>query len=198
MANDSSRREILAASAALAGGAGAALLASCGGGGSKSASTTVSTVAMQNDAAIVNTLLDLEASAVAAYGVIATRLSGSDAALARKVRLQEAAHAQALRALLPGLGGATAPAKPAREYEATFPPLPDAHAALAFALDVETTAIGAYADAISKVATDSARGTLGAIMATESEHAAVVLGRLGRPQVPQAFVTGPPPAQDSG
>jgi len=90
------------------------------------------------------------------------------------------------------------PAKPPAQYRATFPPRPDARSALAFALDVETTAIGAYADGLGKVATDSIRVTLAQIMATESEHAAALLGRLGRPPVPTAFVTGPPPQQDSG
>jgi hypothetical protein len=35
-------------------------------------------------------------------------------------------------------------------------------------------------------------------MAAEAEHAAVWLGRLGRPQVPEAFVTGPPPVIEDG
>jgi hypothetical protein len=199
MANESSRREILIASSALAGGAGAALIASCGGGGSKTNSTeTVSTIEMQNDAAILATLLDLESSAQVAYELIGRRVSGRAVALAHKLRSQELAHAQALRSLLPGLGEAAPATKSAAEYRATFPPLPDAHAALAFALDVENTAIGAYADAIGKVVTDAVRGRLAAILATESEHAAVVLGQLGRPQAPAAFVTGPPPVQGSG
>jgi ferritin-like protein len=198
MANDSSRREILIASAALAGGAGAALIASCGGGGSKTKSTeTVSTIQMQDDAAILNTLLDLESSAIVAYDVVAGKLSGSDAAFARRLRGQEQVHANALRKLIPPLGLAPQPAKSPAEYAATFPALRDRRTALGFALDVEDTAIGAYADAIGKVVTDSVRGRLAAILATEAEHAAVVLGRLGRPQAPQAFVTGPP-AQGSG
>jgi rubrerythrin len=198
MANESSRREILTASAALAGGAGAALIASCGGGDSKTKSTeTVSTIQMQDDAAILNTLLDLESSAIVAYDTIGRRLSGRSAALARRLRSQEIAHAKALRELIPPLGQQPEPPKSRAEYAATFPALRDARAALAFALDVENTAIGAYADAIGKVVTDAVRGRLAAILATESEHAAVVLGQLGRPQAPEAFVTGPP-AQGGG
>jgi rubrerythrin len=194
MANESSRREILVASAALAGGAGAALIASCGGGDSKTKSTeTVSTIQMQDDAAILNTLLDLEASAIVAYEVVGRRLTGRAAALALRLRDHERLHAELLRNAIPGLGQQPAPTKSAAEYESTFPPLGDARSALAFALDVEHTAIGAYADAIAKLVTDGVRRTLAAIMATESEHAAVLLGRLGRPQAPDAFVTGPPP-----
>ena len=91
------------------------------------------------------------------------------------------------------VGGEPAPAKPASEYRSTFPALSGRRSALSFALDVEVTAIGAYADALGQIATHPLRVTLAAIMATESEHAAAVLGRLGRPRVPDAFVTGPPP-----
>ena len=198
MANESSRREVLVASAALAGGASAALLASCGGGSKTNSTQTVSTIQMQDDAAILTGLLDLESSAVVAYGVIAQRLSGRDAALAQKLRAQEQAHAAALRRAIPRLGQAPTSPKTPAEYEATFPPLRNRRDALNFALDVEDTAIGAYADAIAKVVTDSVRRLLATILATESEHAAVVLGTLGRPQAPGAFVTGPPPQQGSG
>jgi rubrerythrin len=199
MANESSRREILAASAALAGGAGVALLASCGGDDeSKPEPTeTVSTVQMQADAALAATLLDLEDSSVVAYAAIARRLSGRTRALALTFGAHERAHANALRSLLRSLGTEPGPPKPPAQYRATFPPLGDPRAALSFALDVEQTAIGAYADALQKVATDPMRVTLAAILATESEHAAVMLGRLERPQVPAAFVTGPPPELDS-
>jgi hypothetical protein len=199
MANESSRREILIASAALAGGAGAALIASCGGGNSKGDSTqTVSTIQMQDDAAIVNTLLDLEAGAIVAYATVAPKLSGRALTLARTFGAQERAHAAALRNVVPGLGEPPASPKPAEEYRSTFPPIRNSRDALAFVLDVENTAIGAYADAIGKVVTDSVRVTLATIMATECEHAAAMLGRLGRPQAPAAFVTGPPPQQGSG
>jgi rubrerythrin len=197
MANESSRREILVASAALAGGASAALIASCGGDSKTETTQTVSTIEMQNDAAVLNVLLDLESSAVVAYETIGARLTGAAAALANRLRRQEVAHAAALRRAIPALGQAPQQAKSAAEYRAGFPPLGDARSALAFALDVENTAIGAYADAIGKVVTDGVRGTLAAIMATEAEHAAVLLGELHRPQVPAAFVTGPPP-QGSG
>jgi rubrerythrin len=199
MANERSRREILVASAALAGGASAALIASCGGGNSKTPSTeTVSTIQMQDDAAILNTLLDLEDSAIVAYGLVARRVSGANVALARKLRAHEEAHAAALRRAIPRLGQAPNPAKAPSEYEATFPALRGERGALSFALDVEQTAIGAYADAVAKVVTDDVRRLLATILATESEHAAVMLGRLGRPQAPGAFVTGPPPPQGSG
>jgi rubrerythrin len=131
-------------------------------------------------------LLDLERAAIVAYDEIASPQFGP----------HERAHADALRRMIGELGGTPAPARPAAEYRSQFPSLRTAREQLSFALDVETTAIGAYADALGKVATDAVRVTLAEIMATESEHAAVILGRLRRPQVPDAFVTGPPPQEE--
>jgi hypothetical protein len=198
MATASSRREILAATAAVAGGGGAALLASCGGGSKSPPAQTVSTTQMQADAAVANGLIDLEASAVVAYGDVGARLRGGARAVARQFEIHERGHLAAIRQAVRRLGETPRAVKSPAEYRAAFPPLPDAHAALGFALDVEATAIAAYADALTKIATDSLRVTLATILATESEHAAVLLGRLGRPQVPDAFVTGPPPPDGSG
>jgi hypothetical protein len=189
-----SRREILVASAALTGGAAAAVIASCGGDDADTPETeTVSTVQMQDDAAVLASLLDLEDGTVVAYDYLVPRLGGRARAFADQFRGHARAHADVLRRAIRGLGAEPDPAKPAGEYRAAFPELAGERDALEFALDVEQTAIGAYADAITKLFTDPLRATLATIMATESEHAAVWLGRLGRPQVLEAFVTGPPP-----
>jgi rubrerythrin len=193
-----SRRELLLASVAAAAGGGAAvLIASCGGGsGSNTKSTTtVSTAQMDSDAAVLNALLDLEHSSIAAYTFAATKLSGAALASARTFLGHERAHAAALQRAIGALGHAASPPRPRSEYDATFPRLRGERDALSFALDVESTSIAAYADALGKFATVSVRETAATILVTESEHAAVVLGNLGRPQVPQPFVTGPPPAQ---
>jgi rubrerythrin len=189
-----SRREILASSAALA---GAALLGSCGGGDSETPDTeTVSDAQMVDDAAVLGFLLDMEESAVVAYADLASRLAGPSRALAHRFGDQERQHAFTLRRAMSDLGKPAAPAKPAAEYRKAFPPLRSGADALGFALDLEQTAIGAYGDAFGKLFTDTLRATLATIMATEAEQAAVWLGRLGRPQVPDAFVTGPPPSLD--
>jgi len=194
MTSASSRREILAASAALAGGTGAALLASCGGNDSKGRKTqTVSSAQRRGDAAVARALLELETGAIVAYDAVAARLDGRALAVAREFAAHERAHAATLRRAIARLGERPAAPRPAADYRRGFPPLPDARAALRFALDVESTAIAAYADALGKVATDSLRETLATVLATESEHASVLLGRLGRPRVPAAFVTGPVP-----
>jgi len=184
-----SRRQLLVASAALAlGGA----TASCGGSKPKTV-TTISTAQADSDAAILGALLDQENSSIAAYTVVATKLHGSALAEARRFLGHERRHAAALATAIRSLGSSPEPARPRSEYEAGFPRLRGARDALSFALDVETTAVAAYSDAIGKIATDDVRATAAAILVTESEHAAVALGELGRPQVPEAFVTGAPP-----
>jgi rubrerythrin len=186
MAVRPSRRELLAGSAALA-------LSSCGGGSKAKPAETVSTTQAQSDVAILNALLDQEHSSIAAYTTVATKLRGPALASARQFIGHERAHADALARAVDRLGGTPAPPRPVSEYASGFPKLRGERDALSFALDVETTAVAAYSDALGKFATDGVRATLAAILATESEHAAVVLGDLGRPQVPEPFVTGPPP-----
>ena len=187
MAPALSRREVLAASAALAGGAGAASLASCGDDEpTADATETVSTTEVENDIAVLGTLLDLEESSVVAYATLAPHLREPG------FGPHEREHALVLRRMIGRLSGIPAPAKPPAEYRAAFPAISGRRGALAFALDLEMTSIGAYADALEVIATEPVRVTLAQILATEAEHAAVLLGRLGRPQVPDAFVTGLP------
>jgi rubrerythrin len=177
--------------------AAGALLGSCGGSSdSKKQVATVSTTQAQSDAAVLGALLDQEYSAIAAYPLLAPKLHGRALASARRFAVHERAHADALARAVGRLGAAPAPPRPDSEYAAGFPKLRSVRDALSFALDVETTAVAAYADALGKLATDAVRVTAATILTTESEHAAVVLGSLGRPQVPDPFVTGPPPSGD--
>jgi rubrerythrin len=194
-----SRRELLVAGAtAAAGGGAAALIASCGGGGSKTKSTnTVSTTEAQGDAAILNALLDQEHSSIVAYTLIAAKLGGRARASLQQFIAHERRHADALARAIGRLGGSPTPPRPDEEYAGGFPRLRGERDALSFALDVETTAIAAYSDALGQIATDGVRGTAAAILVTESEHASVVLGDLGRPQVPEPFVNGPPTEPDT-
>ena len=188
MARPRSRREMVLASTAAA-----FAIASCGGGSKAKPADTVSTTEAQSDAAVLNALLDQEHSSIAAYGVLAAKLTGAALASVRSFPDQEREHADALAAAIDRLGGSPTPPQPEGVYVRGFPRLRGERDALSFALDVEMTAIAAYSDSLAKIATDPVRATLAAILVTESEHAAVALGELGRPQVPQAFVTGPPP-----
>jgi rubrerythrin len=197
-ASGRSRRELLLGSASLAaGGAAAVAIASCGGESKTAVPDTVSTTEAEGDAAILNALLDQEHSSIAAYTVIATKLRGPALASARQFIGHERRHAGALERAIQKLGATPTPPRPEAEYAAGFPHLRGERDALSFALDVETTAVAAYSDALGKIATDAMRATAAAILVTEAEHAAVVLGDLGRPQAPQPFVTGPPPQEET-
>jgi rubrerythrin len=179
--------------------AAGAFLASCAGSGSKTSSVaTVSTTQAESDAAILGALLDQEHSSIAAYMLLATRLRGGARASAQRFAGHERSHADALSRAISSLGASPSSPRPQSEYAAGFPRLRGPRDALSFALDVETTAVAAYADALGKFATDAVRVMAASILVTESEHAAVVLGDLGRPQVPEPFVTGPPPVPGNG
>jgi rubrerythrin len=191
-----SRRELLVSGALLAGGGSAIALAACGGSSRSESTSTVSTIQTQSDAIILNALLDQEHSSIAAYGTLAPHLSAARQAAARRFLAHERAHASALAQEVKRLGEAPAAAKPDSVYRAGFPTLRNAADALSFAIDVETTAVSAYADAVGKLATLPLRDLVASILATESQHMSVALGELGRPQVPQAFVTGPVPGKD--
>jgi rubrerythrin len=184
-----SRREALLGSAALA-------ISSCGGGSKAKPADTVSTTQAQADAAVLNALLDQEHLSIAAYTLIATKLSGPALASVRQFAGHERRHADALGRAIERVGGTPAPPRPEAEYASGFPRLRGERDALSFALDVEMTAIAAYSDSLGKIATDPVRATLAAILVTESEHAAVALGDLKRPQVPEPFVTGPPTEEE--
>jgi hypothetical protein len=59
-----------------------------------------------------------------------------------------------------------------------------------FAVDLENTVVAAYIDALPKLSKADLRSTAAAIVTCEAEHIAVLLGALGQPQAPAAFVVG--------
>ena len=188
------RRDALKLAAAGAAGGAAGLVASCGGGsGRQEVTTTLSPEQAQADAAELNTLLDLERTAVLAYSIGQGFLSGSSLQLARRFAAHERAHEQALEQALRRLRIAPAPARPERSYTAGFPPLRSAQDVLRFALDVENTQVSAYSDSLGVVVTPALRTTLLSILGAEAEHMSVLLGALHQPQAAQAFVTGNAP-----
>jgi len=167
----------------LAGGS-AVLLAACGGddGGAATGPASGSTP----DVEILNSALDLENTAVAAYAAGARHLKGSVRATGVQFLSQEREHAAALGQAIKQLGGT--PTKTKAAYD--FPEFKGQEDVLNFALDLEGTAVAAYIDALPKVSDPELRGTASAILTNEAEHISVLLGALGRPQVPSAFVIG--------
>jgi rubrerythrin len=198
---DVDRRRFLTASLGLAGGS--ALLTGCGkqnkAGGEiagekpqKSASEPVDNDV--SDVVVLNSALDLEHRAVAAYTAAIGALSGPNLRTAREFRDHERAHVLALTRAIKSMGGT--PNQAAGHY--TFPRLPSQNAVLRFAIDLEDTAVAAYIDAIPRLNTADLRAETAAIVATEAEHLAVLSGALAQRSSPTAFVTGLPAGQAVG
>jgi rubrerythrin len=157
---------------------GSAALAGCGGG------TRKREVNPEADAAILNTLLELEHTAVAVYATAA--LGGT----ARRFGDHERQHADRLSQAIRRLGGTPVGPKPLVDYERGFPALRTSRDALRFAVDLENTSVAAYIDALPKLTEPALRATVAATLTVEAEHMSVLLGELGEPQVPRALVTG--------
>jgi rubrerythrin len=190
-----SRRRLLGLAGVGLAGSSAALLAACGGddtgggGGGGLGDTTElepEGTAASRDVVVLNSALDLENLAVAAYKAALPLLSGTALSAGKAFLEHEQEHADALAEAIRQLGGA--PNKPSRGYD--FPRLNGQRAALSFAADLEETAIAAYIDALPRLTSPDLRGTAAAIVTAEAEHLSVLSGALGRPQTPRAFVTG--------
>ena len=185
-----SRRAFIRLGGATLLGGSAAAVAACGGGGKKQTETTVSTTQAQGDAAVLNATLELEHTAIAAYEIGVGLLKGKARAAGQAFLEHEREHAAALSRAISDLGTAPFKPRPRADYASGFPPLHTPGQFLSFALDVENTAVAAYLDSLAALNTDPLRSEVASIMTNEAEHMAVILGLLGRPQVPNAFVTG--------
>ena len=181
LADPVSRRRFFHSAGVAVGGGSAAFLAACGGS-SKSKNET-STAA---DVSILNSAIDLENTAIAAYTAGAPLLKGEVLKLGREFLGQEKDHADTLSTAVSQLGGH--PTRPKASYD--FPHVRNQRDVLLLVNMIENTAIAAYLDALPKLSSPDLRATAASIVTTESEHASVLLGALGRPQVPSAFVVG--------
>jgi rubrerythrin len=167
-------------------GASAALLGACG---DDTKSTNGQTMPDESDAAdveLLNASLDLELMVVEAYKAGAAALRGSNLQIAKGFLEQEQAHADSLASAIRDAGGT--PNRPKSSYD--FPRLRSQRAVLRFAIGLENTVIASYIDVLPKLSQGELRATTAAIVTCEAEHIAVLLGVLGEPQVPAAFVTG--------
>ena len=169
----------------------ASMVVACDGddGDRQDTTETISPERKRGDAAVLASLLDLERTAVFAYGAARRRLG----ALADGFLRHEQAHERAIERELSALGVKPEPPRPQSAYANDFPPLRTREDALRFALDVEETQIAAYGDSVPTLFTPKLRVTLATIFAAQAEHMAVVLGELGEPQSPRDFLVGTPP-----
>lgn len=182
-----SRRGFLCVSGAGIAGASASALSACGAdeparGGEPAA----------DPVALLNDSLAAAYTVAAGYRLAAERLEDEAAATAEHFAEQSDEHAERLAAAVEELGAQ--PIEPLRgeEYarELRVGRLSDPDEALDFAIDLESTAIAAYEEAVTDLPPGEARRTLFEVTASSAAHVSVLAGLLGEPQVPDAFVTG--------
>ena len=147
------RRDFLRFAGLAVTAAGTVGFAGCGAEGNSAAVGVPDARATpERDRAVINGALTLENTAVAAYAMGLPLLRGDARRYAERFLDQEREHAAALAALVRDMGGEPNRPKPAAEYRAAFPRLPDQAAFLRFATDLESVTITAYADGIPKLA----------------------------------------------
>jgi rubrerythrin len=178
------RRELIGAAGA---GASAGLIAACGDGEPGGASESELAA---RDLRLLGSALDLERTVIAAYAAGADLVHGGAARATRAIAEQERAHAARLAGAIESMGGQPNPPMTREEYARAFPALRRGDDLLRFAIDLENAAVRFYHEALPKLNDPRLRLTAASIATAEAEHAALLRGVLGRPQVPDAFVTG--------
>jgi hypothetical protein len=185
-----SRRAFLrTAGAGGAAGASAVLLAACGGSAprsSKQAAAASETLEIRaSDVEILNTVLDLEHAAIAAYTAGIPLLTGRPRAAAVRFLGQELSHATKIAGAVKGAGGK--PNEPRARYDLGNPRGPAQ--VLALLDQVESSLVDVYLDAIPKLSPGWLRANVASILANEGQHIAVLRSARGLPPAPSAFLT---------
>jgi rubrerythrin len=184
LADPLSRRRFFHAAGVGVAGTSAAFIGACGGGSGKRGNKASAAA----DVEILNGAIDLENTTIAAYTAGAPLLKGEVLKLGRELLGQEKDHADALSTAVTALGGH--PARPKSAYD--FPQARSQRDVLLLANMLENTAIAAYLETLPKLSSPDLRTTAASIVTNEAEHVSVLLGALGRPQAPTAFVAGKP------
>jgi rubrerythrin len=186
-----SRRDFFRMAGLATAGGSVVFAAACGGDDDASTAAVMENAAGgERDVMILNAALDLENTAIAAYTAGAALLKGAVLETGKLFLAQEQEHAAGLAQAIRDLGGTPNKAKPGAAYAKGFPKLRSQNDVLRFAVDLENTAVAAYVDAIPKLSDPKLRQTAAAINTNEAEHISVLLGALGKPPVPDAYVTG--------
>jgi rubrerythrin len=171
-----------------AGAAAAASIAACG----KDDQTTTQSGGIEGTESDVGTLrgaLAIELTAITTYEHGLPLVGGARRSACEVFLAQEQEHADALTKAITQLGGnATAEIIPLDYRRLSAPRFLD------LATRVADTAIGVYLDAVPRLSSGDLRATVATILTAEAEHLSVLLGFLGRPQAPNALVSGDPDA----
>ncbi len=182
-----SRRGFLCLTATV--GGSAALASACGRDDSDTGAGTAD-ISGGGDVQRLNAALDTEFTAVAAYTQATTVLEAPVLALAQTFLGHEKAHAAKLTGLVRDLGGTPHRPKTAEEYSRGFPSMQSREDVLRFATRVEEDALRLYLENGPRLTDPVIRQTASAIATVQAEHLTVLLGALGEPPAPDAFVSG--------
>ena len=166
------------------------LVSACGRGDDSRSETDTTAVSGARDVQRLNVTLDLEHTAVAAYTMGTAVLEAPVLGLAQAFLRHEQAHADQLTRLVRKLGGTPHQPKLAQEYARSFPAMEAGEDVLRFAVALEREALRTYLDSGPLLTDPCMRQTAAAIATVQAEHLSVLLGALGEPQVPDAFVVG--------
>jgi len=183
------RRAFLRTAGSGLAGSSSVLLTACGGGSGQtkkqSAAASVTLAIRASDIEILNGVLDLEHTAVAAYTAGIPLLSGRPAAAATRFLGQELSHATALERMIKGAGGKPNP--PRASYDLGNPRGPADVLAMLNAM--EESLVDVYIDAIPKLLPGWLRATAATILANEGQHISVLRAARGLAPAPSAFLT---------
>ena len=135
--------------------------------------------------------LRIEQTAVVAYEAIANsgKLSVHATTLLRTLQDHDNQHAQQLVAALDSQG-VTAPIPPRRAAIRDLTSVRDEATAVAFAIDLESRAVGAYNQVVRYVGDPNLLRTVAGAMGTDGQHLVVLRQLVGREPVPSAFERG--------
>jgi hypothetical protein len=176
------RRSILRVSAA---GLGAIGLAGCGGAVHRRAHRRRLTPAAAEDVKLLNAALAVEQRSIAAYTAITPLLSGRAHDAASVFLGNDLEHAGELRKLITHLRGQAH--DPLPRYDFGRPR--GARELLGVLHGLETQQLGAYLRALPLLSTGELRQSVGAILANDAQHIAILRGELNQPALDSALLT---------
>jgi len=180
-----SRRALLGGTAGGAAAAVVGLLSACGSASHSDTSTSLA-ANQQPIVRLLNHALDLKHYVVGAYTAATPLLRGRNHAAAKRFLAHDLSHVSELISLIKRAGGT--PNEPQPTYNLGHPHGPSG--ILRLLDEAENATIAAYLDLLPEASPGYVRAALGAILANDAQHVAVLRLALRRDPIPEAFVRG--------
>jgi len=140
----------------------------------------------RTDVEILNSALDVEHHAVAAYTALVPLMAGEAAVTGGRFLAHERAHVAGLERAIRARGGT--PNRPRDDYRR--PAATGTRTAVRAALALEETTIGTYLDALPRLADRRLRATAASILTVQAEHVSVLRTALGMDPLGEPFAAG--------